>query len=73
MPFYFICVSTHVFCGGGDHSSGSFTCLGACSVTTDSRLVRLRVRGDIETADIVDAPKEFRSFLPTAAVDENKC
>ena len=36
--------------------------------------MRLRVRGDIKTADIVDATKEFRSSLsgrlPTVAVDE---
>jgi len=37
-------------------------------------MVRLRVRGDIKTADIVDAPKEFRSSLsdrlPMVAVAE---
>ena len=37
-------------------------------------MVRLRVRSDIKTADIVDAPKEFRSSLSgrlsTVAVDE---
>ena len=37
-------------------------------------MVRLRVRGDIKSADIVDASKEFRSYLsgrlPTVAVDE---